>query len=158
MLYSTVPERADAVSVAGALLSGPVYIFTIPGAPVERVLWYLDDPALTAAPYQVEYNAPYDFAGGTVATPRAFDTSDLALGPHSISALLIWVEGEPTSITADFSVSAEGSASVSDDVSLAPDPSGHGAGAERLPVSERANRSFVRTPGKPGEGRASKSP
>ena len=157
VLFSTVPERTDPISLAGALVSGPVYVFTVPERPVERVHWHLDDPGMTGPPYQTEYNAPYDFAGGSVATPRAFDASDLAVGPHSIGAVLVWADGEPTSITAAFSVSSGVSASVPDVVSLsAADPFSEDVGAERPTASENAHRSKEKTPIASGRGRDSR--
>jgi hypothetical protein len=89
LVVSTAANRSNAVSLAGQNFSGNIYVYTSPETGVAKVSFYLDDPKMSGSPYQVEGYAPYDFAGSDSKT-KAFplDTTQLASGSHTITALI----------------------------------------------------------------------
>jgi len=114
IVVSESADRAGPVPLAGATLDAPVYIFIDPQSDVSRVVWYLDDPQMIGQPYQTEFNEPYDFAGGGVATARAFDVTNLTAGAHVVTALLVRTVGPTTAINAAFSTTRTSSLSADD--------------------------------------------
>lgn len=82
---SWAPDRSNPTTLAAKSLSGKVYVFTEPGLPVRRISFYLDDMCMSRPPHSAETYAPYDFAGGTVGTAFAFDSSTLLTGGHTLT-------------------------------------------------------------------------
>ena len=100
---STQSDRSSPMALDGASLSGDVYIFVPHLAGITRVRFYLDDPNRQGAPYKVEGNAPWDFAGTNTAPPRLampFDASALS-GVHTVTAVVDHQDGS-TVIHASF--------------------------------------------------------
>jgi len=93
LLGSRFANRSSPQPLAGRVISGPIYIFTAPDEGVSRVRFHLDDPAPLGAPFRVESNAPFDFAGGGAAAANPYATTNLADGPHTIAAVLELADG-----------------------------------------------------------------
>jgi hypothetical protein len=93
LLMSTSANRSSPVPLDGRTVSGPVYIFTGPDDGVAGVRFHVDDPSLARAPYRIEDNAPFDLAGGTATLARAFNTTSLSNGDHTITAVLARADG-----------------------------------------------------------------
>ena len=68
LLLSLSSNRSSPLPLASQVVSGNIYVFTSPDADVIRVRFFLDDPGQTGGPFRTENTAPYDFAGGSVAT------------------------------------------------------------------------------------------
>jgi hypothetical protein len=106
LLVSNSSSRASPVTLAGTTVSGPIYVFTSPDtAGIARVRFYLDDPNMTDAPRQTERTAPYDFAGGSVSTATAFNSTTIGSGAHTITAAVDSTSGTTSVISASFMVS-----------------------------------------------------
>ncbi|HLT20939.1 MAG TPA: hypothetical protein VKZ96_15885 [Thermomicrobiales bacterium] len=100
LVYSLSSNRAEPRELAGATISGKVYVFTTPDSPdIEELNFYLDGDYVGE-----EENAPYDFMGGTVASARSWDTTRVADGQHTIEAVLLLVDGSTTRTGATFTV------------------------------------------------------
>ncbi len=97
-------NRADAVPLDGTTQQKTVYIFATPPADttIRSVRFYLDGKRV-----QLERNAPYDFAGGSVTQARAYDVCRrLEDGSHSITAVFKTTAGDiTTSATFDVACS-----------------------------------------------------
>jgi hypothetical protein len=104
LLVSLSPDRSAPASLAGASVSGNIYVFTSPQTGATQVRFWLDNPQMTGAPRQVENNPPHDFAGGTVATANPFDTSKVSAGGHTITAAIDLVGGGTEVVSATFTV------------------------------------------------------
>lgn len=89
ILVSSSPDRSNPLPLEGSTVSEKIYVFSSPDTNVERVRFYLDDPEMVGDPRQVEENAPYDFAGGTVDTANPFNTNLVANGSHTITAEIL---------------------------------------------------------------------
>src|SRR3954452_9698231 len=74
---SSAANRSPSGSLAGATISGTSYLFVAVSQDVASVEFWLDNPAGTGAPRQVEREAPYDFAGGSASAANPFDTRTL---------------------------------------------------------------------------------
>ena len=108
LLLSTFPNRSSPTPLQGETVQGNIYAFTAPDTGVDRVLFYLDNPTATGTPFRTENNPPYDFAGGSSTLASPFDTTSIADGPHTITALLE-LDNEPDQqIIASFTVSNNG--------------------------------------------------
>ena len=122
LVYSMSSTRAAPVALAGASVSGAIYVFTTPdSSTTTKVLFYVDDPSRLKAAYHQENTAPYDLVGGTVATANAFATTAVADGQHSLTAAVYDSGGTVQVVTASFTV-ANGAPPVqppSDQVHLA---------------------------------------
>jgi uncharacterized repeat protein (TIGR01451 family) len=103
---STRRDRGASRPVEGATLSGPVAIFVPTSREIARVEWFLDDPAMTGRPRQVERLAPYDF-DGTAWDGRAqmFPTRLLADGAHVVTARVVGRDGQTEVVSSAFTVS-----------------------------------------------------
>ena len=104
---STSPYRTIPKPLAGAVVSGPIYVFTSPDTSVTGARFFLDDPTMSGLPRQIEKNAPFDFAGGTVSVANAFNTSNISSGAHTITAALRLSSGATTVVSATFHVEAK---------------------------------------------------
>lgn len=90
------------VTLGGLQLEGDVFITIEPTTGLQQVEFFLNDPNLTGEPFQYEQNPPFDFAGGTSASPDAWDTTTLPDGNHTISARLWMPDGSIEVIEAPF--------------------------------------------------------
>lgn len=126
LLVSTSPDRAGAVALEGATVSGNVYVFMSTGEDVQRAVFAID-----GSDVQVENHEPYDFAGGDVATAGAWPTTGVADGSHTISANVALVGGGSFSLSSSFTVDNAPDAAPASDSS---------AGTAALLVSQTANR------------------
>jgi purple acid phosphatase-like protein/BACON domain-containing protein/calcineurin-like phosphoesterase family protein len=98
-------DRSGAVALEGTTVAGLVYVFSSPDtADIQRVRFWLDNPAHTGAPFRTENGAPYDFNGGNVTTATAFNTATIADGPHSITAEIQFQDSSLSVITSNFTV------------------------------------------------------
>jgi large repetitive protein len=99
------PDRSSPVPLEGAVLTGNVYIFVPAASDITRVRFFLDDPQMTGTPRLIEKNAPWDFAGGNSnGTAKPFDTSTLAQGSHTVTAVLDLSNSTTEVISGTFSV------------------------------------------------------
>lgn len=105
LLVSFSSNRSNPITLEGQTVAADIYVFTSPDTEVERVRFYLDDPTLSGSPRQIEENAPYDFAGGSVSRARPFDTTTVANGSHTITAAIELIDGSTQVIHATFTVS-----------------------------------------------------
>jgi len=104
LLVSRSSNRSSPTSLAGQTVSGNVYVFTSPDSGVLRVRFYLDNPTMSGTPRQVENNAPYDFAGGSVSAANPFNTTTVANGSHTITAAIDLSAGGTQVLQATFTV------------------------------------------------------
>src|SRR4051794_14584300 len=105
--YSLPPQRTDPAPLAGAVVEGSVYIFTVPSTGVREVRFWLDDPDRTGAPRMVEKGAPHDFAGSAKdGSALPFDTKVLAAGAHTVTAEIVPTSGANVVLSAAFSKGA----------------------------------------------------
>jgi hypothetical protein len=112
LLVSSSPNRSNPVPLTGSSLSGTVYVFVGPSTGIARVKFYLDDPTMSAAPRQVEYNAPFDFAGtASNGSAQPFDTGKLSAGTHRVTAAVILSVGGTVILDATLSTGAASSPS-----------------------------------------------
>lgn len=103
LMVSRSSTRSDPVPLEGAVLTGEVYVFLAGAQDAEKVRFWLDDPSATGRPRRTESNPPYDFVGGDVETARAWNTSQVGDGVHSITAVIDSPFGQ-RSVTGTFSV------------------------------------------------------
>lgn len=112
LLVSTNGDRSGAASLTGATLRGDAYVFLPEEGDVESVQFWLDNTAMSGSPRSTESQAPYDFAGGSVAAANAFDTTTVADGPHAISAKITYTDGHVQTLTNNFVIANSGAAEV----------------------------------------------
>ncbi len=106
LAVSTSPDRSGSVPLSGRLLSDRVCVFASPDASVVRVRFFLDGPSPSQAPYRTEGSAPFDLVGSTPdGRARPLDTTRLANGPHTLTALLDLSDGGTATARAWFSIS-----------------------------------------------------
>ncbi|MEX2377599.1 MAG: hypothetical protein WD848_06170 [Dehalococcoidia bacterium] len=144
LLVSTEPDRSSAGELTDAEVSGDVYVFVWPDEDVGSVLFFLNDPGMTREPVTVERIAPYDFNGtapGLFAFP--FDTTGLANGSHTVTAVIDRSDGTSIRTDAAFTVN-NGLRGPGDSGNQEPDPSDGSNGAFDIRVSkERDSRNSV---------------
>jgi len=104
LVHSTSSNRAAPAPLGGATVSDSIYVFTTPDTNVVRVRFWLDQPAMTGTPFRTENTAPFDFAGGNVATATPWNTDPLADGSHTISARLDLADGSTADVHATFTI------------------------------------------------------
>lgn len=100
--YSLSANRANPSPLDNQIVSGNIYAFVSPVTDISQVRFYLDDPLMTGAPRQTENNPPYDFAGGSVSTASAFNTSQVNDGYHTITASITYGGGAIEVVDATF--------------------------------------------------------
>ena len=116
-MVSNRSDRVGAESLEQATVSGNVYVFVLPDEGVTSVAFYLDDPAMTGAPYKREFATPFDLNGTTPdGSARAFDADKLSPGAHTLSALVTFNNGATASTTAGFNVAPRQSETVTLDL------------------------------------------
>ena len=100
LVMSASSTRSSPATLAGATVSGTVYVFTSVETGIARVDFFLDNPAATGQPRQTEFKAPFDFAN----IPGGFDSLSVADGAHSITATVTFNNGAVSVVQADFTV------------------------------------------------------
>ncbi len=102
LVYSLSATHSAPITLAGATLSGLVYIFTTPDTNVSRVVFAIDGGAYT----HTEGIPPFDLAGTAVdgITALPFDTTTLANGAHTVTATVTLADGSTRGLTAAVSV------------------------------------------------------
>lgn len=96
LVVSTSSNRSNSVPLNGLPVSGNIYVSyklispTASTNPVTEVTFWLDDPnpnSPTGSPRRTDYSSPFDFVGNNSdGSARAFSTSGLAKGVHTITA------------------------------------------------------------------------
>ncbi|MEX2378376.1 MAG: kelch repeat-containing protein [Dehalococcoidia bacterium] len=105
LMLSTSANRSNPVPLEGQAVQDIIYVFTAPDEGVDQVSFWIDDPAMTGIPHQVEGLGPYDFAGTAPDdTAFPFDTNSISDGSHSITAEAVMTSGEEFVITSSFTV------------------------------------------------------
>jgi hypothetical protein len=105
LYFSLSSSRSDPANLTDAVVHGTVYAYAEAGTTgVSRVRFYLDDPAMSRSPRQVENNPPYDFAGGSSSVADPFDTGTIADGTHTVTAAVDLSVGETRVVSATFTV------------------------------------------------------
>ncbi len=97
--FSTFSDRSGAVSLEGSNVFGDIYVFTGPDDGVSQVVFSLDGVEL-----KIEGVAPFDFAGSASDGGLPYDTSQIADGPHEISAFITLTDGSSEFISNTFIV------------------------------------------------------
>jgi len=100
------PDRSAPVSLDGARLSGPSYIFVKTSRNTVSEVVFTLDPGTPTARQVIERGAPYDF-GQTNAdgTAGPLDVSTLSDGSHTMSAEVRFTDRRQRALTATFQVS-----------------------------------------------------
>jgi hypothetical protein len=122
VLVSTSSDRANPLPIDGRTVAGGIFVLLGPESGIDKVAWYLDEPAIADAdvlrvsdatslepPRQLERSAPFDFAGGSTATASAFDTTSLTKGSHLITAVVDLDDGSARTVNATFVTSSSSS-------------------------------------------------
>jgi hypothetical protein len=99
IVVSLDPTRSNPSLLNGSTIGGLVYIFTTPDTNVISVRFLLDNRVV-----RTEGSAPFDYAGGTVATAQPWNTANVARGQHRITAVLTLADGTTSTLTATFLV------------------------------------------------------
>ncbi len=103
LVLSTSASRSNSTPLNGASVSGNIYVsYTLIGPtaaakPAKLVKFWLDDPKPTnptGAPKFTDSTSPFDFAGtNSDGTARAFSTTGLSKGVHTITAQVTLSDG-----------------------------------------------------------------
>ena len=133
--WSSQAERAPSQPLEGATIAGKAYITANPSAPVELISFYLDN---AATPVHTERDAPYDLAGGSLATANPLDTATLSEGPHTLTTVAALSDGREVKGVTSFEVASRGQTETS-----APKPGDGDAGG--LQPSGRSGLHFTAT-------------
>ncbi|MDN4483792.1 Ig-like domain-containing protein [Demequina lignilytica] len=103
--HSTSADRSAPAALDGATVAGDAYIFTGPDTGVQSVAFWLDNPTRSGNPTHTENLAPFDLvntAGNGNGT--AWDTTGVANGSHTVSALVQYSDGSTDVLLATFTV------------------------------------------------------
>lgn len=101
---SATASRTSSTPLGGATVRDVIYPFIPADASIRMVEFWLDNPGMAGAPRQVEREAPFDLAGGTVAVARPFDTKNLSEGSHTLTARITRSDGHVASGETYFTV------------------------------------------------------
>ena len=99
-------DRSSATRLDGSTVKGKIYVFISDSKRLTKVDFYLDSARRTKRPpVATDKQAPFDFAGTAAdGTARAYDTSRLADGSHTIRAVLKWSDGTTSTRRGHFKV------------------------------------------------------
>ena len=99
-------DRSSATRLDGSTVKGKIYVFIRNSKRLTKVDFYLDSARRTKRPpVATDKQAPFDFAGTAAdGTARAYDTSKLADGSHTIRAVLKWSDGTTSTRRGHFKV------------------------------------------------------
>ena len=103
LLVSDVADRSDARTLNGRVVSSEMHVFVVPKTSVRSVQFFLNDD-----PVRTERYAFYDF-GSTVegGNAKAYDTTQLSPGEHTIRAVLTRDSGDEETVEATFRVGGD---------------------------------------------------
>jgi Purple acid Phosphatase, N-terminal domain/Calcineurin-like phosphoesterase len=105
LLLSASPTRSTPVPLNNASVTGNMYVFTNPTSGVAKVEFWLDNTSYSGTPTKIENNAPHDFKGtATNGQALPYDTTKLANGLHTITAVITPSSGAQNVINASFTV------------------------------------------------------
>ncbi len=99
LLVSSFPDRSSSVPLAGASVTGDIAVFVDPDTGITQVRFLLDGVLK-----QTEKRAPWDFAGTAGGSAKLSDTTQIADGPHTISAEIDLSAGGTEVVSATFTV------------------------------------------------------
>jgi hypothetical protein len=109
LVVSLNPDRSNAVRLDGSTVKGKIYVFVRNSNGLDKVDFYLDGSWRTEPPVRTDTNPPFDFAGTAAeGTALPYDTTKLADGSHTISAVLRWSNGSTSSRRGNFTVANGG--------------------------------------------------
>jgi len=135
LAVSLNPDRSSAARLNGSTVKGKIYVFVRSSKTLKKVDFYLDSPRRTKQPpAKTDKQTPFDLAGTAAdGTARAFDTSKLADGSHTIRAVMTSRDGTTSTRRGHFKVHNGGvkptrSPSPTSQTN-APAPAGTGPGA-----------------------------
>lgn len=94
-------SRSKASPLEGRVVDDKVYIFIAESSVIKKVTFYLDE-GINGTPIQIERQAPYDLAGGTVRRAKAFNTVRQQNGNHYVMAVVELQAGGVETVRADF--------------------------------------------------------
>jgi hypothetical protein len=100
LYVSMSSDRSDPEIMQGQTLAGDVYIHTSLNLVAASVGFYLDGSF-----HRTESAEPFDFNGGTVASARPFNVSNLTAGTHTVTARATLDDGSFETAQGSFSVS-----------------------------------------------------
>jgi hypothetical protein len=111
LAVSLKADRSSATRLDGSTVKGNIYVFVRESKALTKVDFYLDSPRRTKQPpLATDARAPFDFAGTAAdGTARAYDTSKLADGSHTIRAVMTWSNGTTSTRRGHFKVHNAGS-------------------------------------------------
>ena len=119
LLSSASPDRSAPVALDGRTASGDLHVFVGPEAGASLVRFWLDDPTMSGTPRKTEKTAPWDFMGSAADdSALPFDTTRLADGVHTITAVITLSAGGSEVVDAAFTVANDGPALAASPSSL----------------------------------------
>ena len=106
LAVSLNPDRSSAARLNGSTVKGKIYVFVRSSKTLKKVDFYLDSPRRTKQPpAKTDKQTPFDLAGTAAdGTARAFDTSKLADGSHTIRAVMTSRDGTTATRRGHFKV------------------------------------------------------
>ena len=106
LVYSLTFDRAEQISLEGAIVSGDLYGRMIPETGgITRVFYYLDG---SSSQFKTEFRAPYDLNGGPIDAALPYDTTALSDGAHTIRAEVLLNTGEFINFDTNITVANQG--------------------------------------------------
>jgi phosphatidylinositol-3-phosphatase len=106
LAVSLNPDRSSAARLNGSTVKGKIYVFVRSSKTLKKVDFYLDSPRRTKQPpAKTDKQTPFDLAGTAAdGTARAFDTSKLSDGSHTIRAVMTSRDGTTSTRRGHFKV------------------------------------------------------
>ncbi len=106
LAVSLNPDRSSAARLNGSTVKGKIYVFVRSAKTLKKVDFYLDSPRRTKQPTaKTDKQTPFDLAGTAAdGMARAFDTSKLADGSHTIRAVMTSKDGTTSTRRGHFKV------------------------------------------------------
>jgi hypothetical protein len=102
-VVSGAASRVGAVDLKDATLSEDAFVFVTGTEDVRKVSFWLDDSLAAGTPDRVEAIYQHDFAGTAPdGGAKAWDTTDLSDGRHTITAEIIAADGSRHLISDSF--------------------------------------------------------
>ncbi|MFZ4515960.1 MAG: DUF4082 domain-containing protein, partial [Acidimicrobiia bacterium] len=101
---SGTSDRSANATLNGSIITGNAYIYVNPTG-VQRVSFWLDNPARSTTAARIDTSAPFDFVGSSstgAALPWA--STAVADGAHSITTRIRYTNGTSATLTSQFTV------------------------------------------------------
>jgi len=96
--------RAVPEPLQGATVDGKIFAFVEPPREAHRVVFRLSGPKVRNRRLRVEWDAPFDLAGGSVASAQPFDTRKLADGAYRLQVIVVYRDRSSERVFVDFEV------------------------------------------------------